>query len=65
MSILTLNIDETKIESLKKTAIKVGITPEDLIKASLEDFLSRPADDFSKSLKYLLNKNKELYKRLS
>ena len=65
MSALTLNIEEEKIKNLKATALRVGITPEDLVKASLEDFLSRPSDDFKESLQYLLDKNKELYERLS
>ena len=34
-------------------------------KAAVNDLLSRPADDFDRAAKSVLDKNRELYRRLS
>ncbi|MBI3150833.1 MAG: DNA-binding protein, partial [Chloroflexi bacterium] len=39
--------------------------PEELVRASLEELLTRPLDDFQKIVERVLSKNAELYKRLA
>ena len=34
-------------------------------KAAVNDLLTRPADDFNRAAKFVLEKNRELYRRLS
>ena len=41
------------------------VEPEELVRASLEDLLSRPLDDFQKMVERVLSKNADLYKRLA
>jgi hypothetical protein len=45
-------------------AVGPGITPEELVRASVEDLLGRP-EEFQKAVDYVLKKNEELYQRLA
>ena len=49
----------------QKSAKELGLHPSKLIEAMVIDQLSSPKDDFLKAAKYVLEKNRELYKRLS
>jgi len=42
-----------------------GIDPDELLRLCIEEIAKRPHEDFQKALEYVLEKNKELYKRLS
>ena len=65
MNTLKVSIPDENFIRLRDTAKQFGISPEVLVKASLDDFLSRPDEDFENALRYVLNKNKELYRKLS
>jgi antitoxin FitA len=41
------------------------VSPEALLRASLEDWLSSPKPEFSNAANYVLKKNAELYTRLA
>jgi len=41
------------------------IDPDELLRLCIEEIAKRPDKDFQKALEYVLEKNKELYKRLS
>jgi hypothetical protein len=41
------------------------VTPEELARAGLEDWLRQPREDFVQAARYVLEKNAELYKRLA
>lgn len=41
------------------------IDPDELLRMCIEEIAKRPDKDFQKALDYVLEKNKELYKRLS
>ncbi|MDY0040940.1 MAG: hypothetical protein RBS57_11575 [Desulforhabdus sp.] len=42
----------------------LGTTPEELVRASVEDLLGRPKE-FQEAVDYVLKKNEELYRRLA
>ncbi len=42
-----------------------GLQLEELIIASIRDLISQPDNEFTETLKRVLKKNKELYKRLA
>ncbi|MEI3652564.1 MAG: DNA-binding protein [Dolichospermum lemmermannii FEM_B0920] len=41
-----------------------GISPEELLRATIEDWLNYPKSDFEQAANYILKKNSELYRRL-
>lgn len=51
-----------KLENLAK---RHKISTEDLFRASVEELISSPEDTFQDTMKYVLQKNSELYKRLA
>jgi len=50
---------------LEQRSRELGVDPRELAKAAINDLLSRPADDFDRAAGFVLEKNRELYRRLS
>ncbi len=44
---------------------ELGVDPHDLARAAINDLLTKPDDDFDRAAQYVLEKNSELYRRLS
>ena len=65
MTSLTVSISDDCFPKLKEVAVKLGVTPEELAVASIEDLLARPEDSFEEAVEYVLKKNAELYRRLA
>ncbi|NOX20977.1 MAG: DNA-binding protein [Nitrospirae bacterium] len=65
MTSLTINLSDETLKLLKEKAELFRISPEDLIRLSLEDLLSRPDEAFQNAMKYVVSKNAELYRRLA
>ena len=64
MGNITISLPEDRMSQLKEMATGLGTTPEELVRASVEDLLGRPKD-FQEALDYVLKKNEELYRRLA
>lgn len=64
MGNITISLPEDRMSQLKEMASGLGTTPEELVRASVEDLLGRPKD-FQGALDYVLKKNEELYRRLA
>lgn len=60
---ISLNLDDDQSKRLQR-AQELGVDPRDLARAAVNDLLSRPADDFDRAAKSVLDKNRELYRRL-
>ena len=43
----------------------LGVSPEDLVRVSVEELLAQPDDKFEQAVNYVLEKNAELYGRLA
>ena len=65
MASITISLVEEGLQRLKAIAKEAGVSPEELARASLEEWLSRPRDDFKQAASYVLNKNVDLYRRLA
>ena len=65
MTIVTIPMPDELSHQLRETAQRLGIQPEELARAGLEDWLRRPREDFLAAAEYVLNKNRELYRRLA
>jgi hypothetical protein len=58
-----LSADEAEV--LASTAIRSGVQPEELARATLTNALSQDKDEFRKAAEYVLEENRNLYQRLA
>jgi predicted transcriptional regulator len=65
MSTLTINLSDDRLRALKKLSTRLNISPEELVRLSIEDILTRPEASFQSAMEYVLEKNSELYRRLA
>ena len=61
---ISLQLDDEQSRRLEERARELGVDPGELAKAAVNDLLSRPDDDFSRAARLVLEKNRELYRRL-
>lgn len=62
---IVLQLDEEQSRRLEARASELKVDPQDLAKAAINDLVSRPAGDFERAARFVLEKNQELYRRLS
>ena len=62
---ITVTLSAEQIARLKELASRYGVPLEELARAGIEDLLARPDDAFEKAVERILQKNAELYRRLS
>jgi len=62
---MSLQLTDEQSAQLQERARALGVDPEALAKAVLLDILGRPATDFESAARKVLEKNAELYRRLS
>ncbi|GAB4134736.1 MAG: hypothetical protein Tsb009_00040 [Planctomycetaceae bacterium] len=60
-----LELDEQQVQKLQKIADRLNVSVSDLAKAAISDLLAKPESDFERAATHVLQKNAELYKRLS
>ncbi len=65
MTTITIPISDDRLAKLKEVAARLRITPEELIRVSIEELLTRPEEAFHHAVDYVLKKNTELYRRLA
>jgi hypothetical protein len=65
MSTLVISLPEDRLRKLEDLARRYGIQPEELVRASIEELIARPEEEFRRVLDFVLNKNAELYRRLA
>jgi len=65
MTMITIPLSDEQMQQLRELAQRAGVSPEELARASLEDWLRQPREDFRQAARYVLAKNAELYRRLA
>ncbi|MEO0970218.1 MAG: DNA-binding protein [Cyanobacteria bacterium J06639_18] len=65
MASITINIPDRQFQKIQELAQELSISPEELLRISLEEWLSHPQNDFSQAANYVLQKNADLYRRLA
>jgi hypothetical protein len=62
---ILVEINGTQQEKLAEVAHRLNVRPEELATAVFEDFLAQTDADFQAAANRVLQKNQELYRRLS
>jgi antitoxin FitA len=62
---ISVELSEEQAQRLEQRARELGVDVRELAKAAVTDLLSHPADDFDRAAAFVLEKNRELYGRLS
>ena len=65
MTTITIQVPSDRFLKLKEMADRLQVTPEQLVRANVEDLLAQPDADVQSALSYVLEKNAELYRRLA
>jgi hypothetical protein len=65
MSAITITLPDERLVKLREIAASFGVTPEDLVRLSVEELLTRPDQAFETAAARVLNKNQDLYQRLA
>lgn len=65
MSTITITLSDDRLQQLQEIAMQFQVSPEELVRISIEELLTRPDEEFQKALEYVLQKNAELYRRLA
>jgi len=62
---ITITLPDERLLKLKETATHLKVSPEELVRVSIEELLARPEDAFRRTVDYVLKKNAELYRLLA
>ena len=62
---LSIDLNDVQLDLLQQAAAKLGVPVEDLARAAVSDLLVGEDDEFAEAARRVLEKNKELYERLS
>ncbi|MSP39790.1 MAG: DNA-binding protein [Deltaproteobacteria bacterium] len=65
MSTITVTVSDDRLSKLQEIAKRYNITPEDLVRVTIDELIARPEEAFQQAADYVLNKNSELYRRLA
>ena len=65
MATITIGLSEDRALKLKEMASRFGVSPEELVRVSVEELLARPDEEFDRAVSYVLAKNADLYRRLA
>ena len=65
MTTISIPLSEESVQRLKERAAEAHVSPDELVRASVEEWLSRPKEDFVRAATYVLQKNADLYRRLA
>ena len=65
MTTITIALPEESMLRLQALADEASLTPEELLRTSVVQWLAKPREDFAQAAAYVLKKNAELYRRLA
>ena len=65
MTNITIALPEDILVKVQDIADKYHISPEDLIRATVEELVTAPEESFLEAVRFILSKNRTLYERLA
>jgi len=65
MATLTISLSDEEIRQMEALGKREGLTVEQMVRLSINDFIGQPDEAFHATAKRVMEKNAELYRRLS
>ena len=65
MDSITISLSNDRLMKLREKAAHFNVSPEELIRVSIEELLTQPDEALQTAVNYVLKKNAELYRRLA
>ena len=65
MTSFSITLPDDRADRLLELAREMGVFPEQLLRDGIEEWLDRPDRDFQAAAAHVLEKNRELYRRLA
>ena len=65
MNVITVTLSDARLAQLQELATRFHVSPEELVRVSVEELLAQPDDEFQQVVAAVLEKNTELYRRLA
>lgn len=65
MALLTISLSDEEMRRLEEMSKREGLTVEQLVRLGINDFIGQPDDVFHTAAKRVMEKNAEIYRRLS
>jgi predicted transcriptional regulator len=65
MTTISIPLSDERLKKLSDLAREAQVAPEEFLRTAVEEWLSRPKEDFARAADYVLRKNAELYRRLA
>ncbi|MEQ1844788.1 MAG: ribbon-helix-helix protein, CopG family, partial [Nitrospira sp.] len=65
MATLTISLSDEEMRQLEELSKRESLTVEQMVRLSIHDFIGQPDDAFHAAAKLMMEKNAELYRRLS
>ena len=65
MATLTISLSDDEMRRLEALGKREGLTVEQMVCLGIHDFIGQPDDAFHTAAKRVMEKNAELYRRLS
>jgi hypothetical protein len=65
MTTIAIPLSDERAAQLRQWAAQAGLPPEEFLRRRVEQLLDRPDEQFRQASAYVLEKNAELYRRLS
>lgn len=65
MATLTISLSDEEMRRLETIGKREGLTVEQMVRLGINDFIGPPDDAFHAAAKRVMEKNAELYRRLS
>lgn len=65
MALLTISLSDEEMRRLEELSGREGLTVEQMVRLGIHDLTSQPDDTFRAAAKRMMDKNAELYRRLS
>ena len=62
---VSIQLPDDAERRLRETAQRLNVPVDQLAAAAVRDFVTQPADDFAEAARRVLDKNRELYRRLA
>ncbi len=65
MATITISLSDKEMRRLESLSEREGLTVEQLVRLCVRDLITRPNESFQITAKRVIEKNAELYRRLS